>query len=195
MNSRWSDAGGRFPGGLRGGAFRAAWLVLLGTLSVSACGYSLTGRGSFLPSYIQTIGVPVFVNQTQVFNLEEQLTKKVRSEFIGRGKYKIVPEAADVDALLSGEVLTVTSTPSSFGSQQLASRYTLRMIARVELRDQRENKVLWQNPALEFSQDFDLQSGEAALDPAAFFGQDTNAFDRMTTDFAKTIVSAILEAF
>jgi len=162
---------------------------------VSACGYSLAGRGSFLPSYIQTIGVPAFVNRTQVFNLEEQLTQKVRSEFIGRGKYKIVPEAANVDALLSGEVLTVTSTPSSFGSQQLASRYTLRMIARVELRDQRENKVLWQNPALVFSQDFDLQSGATTLDPAAFFGQDTNAFDRMTTDFAKTIVSAILEAF
>ncbi len=162
---------------------------------MSACGYSLAGRGSFLPSYIQTIGVPAFVNRTQVFNLEEQLTQKVRSEFIGRGKYKIVPEAANVDALLSGEVLTVTSTPSSFGSQQLASRYTLRMIARVELRDQRENKVLWQNPALVFSQDFDLQSGATTLDPAAFFGQDTNAFDRMTTDFAKTIVSAILEAF
>lgn len=181
-------------GGLHGRACCAA-ILLLGTLSVSACGYSLAGRGSFLPSYIQTIGVPAFVNRTQVFNLEEQLTQKVRSEFIGRGKYKIVPEAANVDALLSGEVLTVTSTPSSFGSQQLASRYTLRMIARVELRDQRENKVLWQNPALVFSQDFDLQSGATTLDPAAFFGQDTNAFDRMTTDFAKTIVSAILEAF
>jgi hypothetical protein len=130
-----------------------------------------------------------------VFNLETQLTQKVRSEFIGRGKYKIVPEAANVDALLSGEVLSVTSTPSSFGSQQLASRYTLRMVARVDLRDQRENKVLWQNPGLVFSQDFDLQSGTATLDPAAFFGQDTNAFDRMTTDFAKTIVNAILEAF
>jgi predicted transcriptional regulator of viral defense system len=148
-----------------------------------------------LPSYIQTIGVPAFANRTQVFNLETQLTQKVRSEFIGRGKYKIVPEAADVDALLIGEVLTITATPSSFGSQQLASRYTLRMVARVELRDQRDNKVLWQNPGLLFSEDFDVQSGSAALDPAAFFGQDANAVDRMTTDFAKTIVSAILEAF
>ncbi len=156
---------------------------------------SLAGRGSFLPSDIQTIGVPAFANRTQVFNLETQLTQKVRSEFIGRGKYKIVPEGENVDALLSGEVLTITATPSSFGSQQLASRYTLRMIAHVELRDQRDKKVLWENPALVFSQDFDVQSGTAALDPAAFFGQDANAVDRMTTDFAKTIVSAILEAF
>jgi hypothetical protein len=33
------------------------------------------------------------------------------------------------------------------------------------------------------------------LDPAAFFGQDRNAFERISTDFARTIVSAILEAF
>ena len=176
-------------------AVTIAALMLVGAAAVSACGYSLAGRGEFLPAHIRTIGVPEFVNQTAVFNLETQLTQKVRSEFIGRGRYRIVPEAANVDALLVGEVLAVTSTPSSYSAQQLASRYTLRMTARVELRDQRENKVLWQNPGLVFSQDFDVRSGTATLDPTAFFGQDANALDRMTSDFARTIVSAILEAF
>ena len=36
--------------------------------------------------------MPTFINRTTVFNLETQLTQKVRSEFIGRGKYKILPE-------------------------------------------------------------------------------------------------------
>ena len=69
------------------------------------------------------------------------------------------------------------------------------MVARIELRDVRENKVLWENPSLVFRQEYDATSGTNALDPAAFFGQDTNALDRMSTDFARTIVSAILEAF
>jgi hypothetical protein len=43
------------------------------------------GRGSFLPDYIKTIGVPTFDNRTTLFNLETQVTAKVRSEFIGRG--------------------------------------------------------------------------------------------------------------
>jgi hypothetical protein len=30
---------------------------------------------------------------------------------------------------------------------------------------------------------------------SAFFGQDANALERMSTDFARTIVSSILEAF
>ena len=36
---------------------------------------------------------------------------------------------------------------------------------------------------------------ETVLDPAAFFQQDTNALERMSADFARTIVSSILEAF
>jgi hypothetical protein len=161
----------------------------------SGCGYSLAGRGSFLPEYIQTIGVPAFSNRTPVFNLETQLTEKVRSEFIGRGRYRIVPEGTGADAVLTGAVVSVVSEPVAFDANNLASRFTLTMVANVELRDVKESKVLWQNPGLAFRQDYDVQTGSAALDPAAFFGQDTNAFDRMTTEFARTIVSAILEAF
>jgi hypothetical protein len=168
--------------------------MLLVTMSVG-CGYSLAGRGSFLPDYIKTIGVPTFANRTTVFNLETQLTQKVRSEFIGRGRYQILPDAGNVDALLTGEVSAVNIAPVSFTNQQLASRYVITMSARVELRDVRENKVLWENPGLVFRQEYEAQSGQTALDPAAFFGQDANALDRMSTDFARTIVSAILEAF
>jgi hypothetical protein len=120
----------------------------------------------------------------------------VRSEFIGRGNYRILPEAgSEVDALLTGEISSVTITPASFSTQQLATRYVITMSARVELRDTRENTVLWENPGLVFRQEFEAQSGTNALDPAAFFGQDQNALERISADFARTIVSAILEAF
>ena len=135
------------------------------------------------------------MNRTTLFNLETQMTDKVRAELIGRGKYKIVPNAQSVDALLNGEVTGVNISPLTFTGQQLASRYVITMSARVELRDQRENSVLWENPGLIFRQEYEGQSGQTALDPAAFFGQDQNALDRMTSEFARSIVSAILEAF
>jgi len=159
------------------------------------CGYSLAGRGSFLPGYIRTIGVPTFVNRTPVFNLETLLTQKVRAEFIGRGKYQILPERTGVDALLTGEVTAVSIVPSSFNTQQLASRYAITMTARIELRDLRENKVLWENPSVMFRQDYEATSGRGVTDPVAFFQQDANALERMSSEFARTIVSAILEAF
>ncbi|MGC4084115.1 MAG: hypothetical protein QM736_18895, partial [Vicinamibacterales bacterium] len=58
------------------------------------------------------------------------------------------------------------------------------------------NKVLWENASLVFREEYEAQGGVAgAVDPAAFFGQDQNALDRMTTEFSRSIVSAILEAF
>jgi hypothetical protein len=161
----------------------------------AGCGYALAGRGSFLPGYIQRIGIPTFVNRTTVFNLETLLTQKVRSEFIGRGKYQIMPESTNVDALLTGEVTAVSLTPVSFTSQQLASRYALTLTARIELRDLRENKVLWENPSVTFRQEYDATTGRDSTDPAAFFQQDANTLERISTEFARTIVSAILEAF
>jgi len=163
--------------------------------STSACGYALAGRGSFLPGYIKIIGVPTFTNRTSVFNLETLLTQRVRAEFIGRGKYQIIPEAAGVDALLTGEVTAVSVTPASFTPQQLATRYTVAMTARVELRDMRENKVLWENPSVMFRQEYEATAGQTATDPGAFFQQDLSSLERMSTEFARTIVSAILEAF
>lgn len=173
-----------------------ALLGVVGGFALPGCGYSLAGRGSFLPDYIRTIGIPAFVNRTTLFGVETQLTEKIRSEFIGRGKYRIVPETQNVDAVLTGEVTGVSIVPLTVNPQQLASRYTITLSARVELRDSRENKVLWENPGLVFRQEYDAQGGATgAVDPSAFFGQDQNALDRMTTEFSRSIVSAILEAF
>jgi hypothetical protein len=175
--------------------FSRCVLSLLCVVSAEGCGYSLAGRGSFLPAYVRTLGVPTFANHTVVFNLETMLTQKVRSEFIGRGKFQILPEATGVDALLSGEVVAVNIQPASFTPNQLASRYAITMVAKIELRDMRENKVLWENPSVTFRQEYDATGGRAVIDPAAFFQQDTNALERLSTEFARTIVSAILEAF
>jgi hypothetical protein len=168
--------------------------VLLSVL-LSGCGYALAGRGSTLPASIKTIGIPMFTNRTTVFNLETTLTQKVRSEFIGRGKFDIVPEAVGVDGLLTGEVTSVFIQPASINANQLASRYAITMVAKVELKDTKTNMVLWDNPSLVFRQEYDATGSQSAVDPSAFFGQDTNALDRLSTDFAKSIVSAILEAF
>jgi hypothetical protein len=123
------------------------------------------------------------------------LTEKVRGEFIGRGRYQILPQDTDVDAVLVGEVSSVSINASSVNAEQLASRYSLTIVASIQLRDVRENKVLWENPSVVFREEYQNTSGTNALDAAAFFGQEANALDRVSSDFARTVVSAILEAF
>jgi Lipopolysaccharide-assembly len=160
----------------------------------ASCGYALAGRGSFLPDYIQTIGVPQFVNNTPYY-VEQVFTERVRTEFINRGKYKVLPEAAGVDALLNGEIMSITIAPASFSDQQQASRYIILVTAKIEFRDLKTNKVLWDNPQWQFREEYEASAAVDALDPNAFFSQDLNALDRVSTEFAKSVVSAILEAF
>jgi hypothetical protein len=170
-------------------------LVFALLLAHTGCGYSLAGRGSFLPAYIQRIGVPVFENETAVFDLNRQVTERVRSEFIGRGKYTIVPDATGVDALLTGTIASVTLSPVAFNTNQQATRYALVLIARVEFKDMRANKVLWSNASMQYREEFQLDPSGVSTDTSAFLGQDVNARERMANEFARALVSAILEAF
>jgi outer membrane lipopolysaccharide assembly protein LptE/RlpB len=172
-----------------------ALLAAAAAAGSSSCGYALAGRGSFLPAYIRTIGIPQFVNITPVYELEQVLTERVRTEFINRGNYKVLPETAGVDAVLRGEILTVQIQPASFTDQQQASRYVLTVTAKIEFRDLKSNKVLWENPQWVFRDEYEASAGADALDPNAFLAQGTDALERLGSEFAKSVVSAILEAF
>ena len=179
---------------LRGGF--CAVLSLLAVLGGSGCGYALAGRGSFLPATIMTIGIPAFANHTTVFNLETLLTEKVRAEFIGRGKYQVVPDATGVDAVLTGTVTGISVIPIAFSEQQLASRYLFTMTMKVEFTDQRNARVLWTNDSLVFREEYELSTrGTTAIEGSSFLSQERSSFDRIASDVARSVVTSILEAF
>jgi hypothetical protein len=175
--------------------------MLAAAVASSGCGYALAGRGNFLPDYIRTIGIPTFQNHTSYFVLAELVTDKVRQEFIGRGNYKIVPEATGADAVLIGAVTNVSIVPTSISAEQQASRYTITVTANIELRDVAKDTVLWTNPALSVREEYDATSSVSTndptgfVDPSTFFNQETNAVERVSNEFSRTVVSAILEAF
>lgn len=175
----------------------ALGVVVLG-ISVlgSGCGYALAGRGSFLPDYTETIGIPMFDNQTTAFEVEQLITQQVRQEFIGRGQYRVVAETDDVDAVLEGTIRNISIQPASFTGDQQVSRHVFTLTAQIEFRDMTTDEVLWENPALVFRDEYEVASGGGdAPSVSAFFGQRSNAVERVAVDFAETVVSSILEAF
>ena len=170
----------------------SAALVLVSVVS-AGCGYSLAGRGSFLPAHIQTIAVPLFVNNSSVFDVERRITERVVSELIGRGKYKVVTGNEPRDAVLEGTIASISMVPAATNNQRLGTRMAIVMTASVQFRDVKDNKVLWSNPSMQFREEYDIPG--TVTDPNAFFGQDVNALERMASEFARTLISAILEAF
>lgn len=169
-------------------------VALLLLVPLAGCGYTLAGRGSSLPSHIRTIGVPLFGNQTSVFDIEQTLTQRVRLEFIGRGKYRVVPDETGTDAVLRGDITSITVRPTAFNDQNQASRYEIAVVVKVEFRDMTNNRILYENPAHTFTEQYEVTNTATASD-ASFLGQNTNAVERLANDFAKTVVSSILEAF
>ena len=56
---------------------------MLAALVLTGCGYSLAGRGNFLPDYIQVISIPEFQNRSDHIELERIVTENkfdLRSE-------------------------------------------------------------------------------------------------------------------
>ena len=127
-------------------------------LASSGCGYALAGRGSFLPDYIRIVGIPPIENRSTFLQVEQVLTEKIRTEFIGRGKYTVVSEASGADAVLTGEIIGISAQPVGFNEQQLASRYLFIMTMKVQLTDARTSMVLWSNDALTFREESELTS-------------------------------------
>src|SRR5262245_43514808 len=110
---------------------RATFVLAMAALS-STCGYSLAGRGSFLPADIRVVGIPLLENRTPYTRLDQIITDKIRTEFINRGKYRIIPTSAGADAVLSGAITSLIYQAAGLTDQQLASRQIVTVTMRLQ---------------------------------------------------------------
>ena len=171
------------------GCGRLAIVPLL--LSFFGCGYHTAGHGPQLPESVRTIAVPAFKNETLTYHIEQMLTSSVVREFTTRTRYRITNEGgSDADATLNGTVLSTAASPLTYDTATGRAASVLVVVSmRVSLTD-RGGKVLYQNPAYLFREQY-----EVSQDLASFFEEDSPAFRRLSQDFARTLVSNILEGF
>ncbi|MBI3931948.1 MAG: LptE family protein [Acidobacteria bacterium] len=173
---------------------RRVLVAILG-LALSACGYALVGRGTSVDPSIKKIGVPLFRDTTGKPGLDQKVTQKVIEELLKRGRFDIVQEAAGVDALVEGQLVSYHANPVGFGgggdeSRTQASRYAITLTASVRYAKPGEEEPIWENESFSFRDEYDVGD-----DPAAFFDREDQAIERLATSFARSLVSAMLEAF
>jgi outer membrane lipopolysaccharide assembly protein LptE/RlpB len=164
--------------------------VLLACLFAAGCGYHTAGHANLLPPDMRTLAVPAFVNKTQTYKIEQTLTAAVVQEFTTRTKYQITGDPSSADATLLGTVLTTNTTPLTYDSTTgRASSVQVIVSMKVVLTD-RAGRVLYQNPSYVFREQY-----QVSQDLTSFFEEDSPAFQRLSRDFARTLVSNVLEAF
>ena len=164
--------------------------ILLCILGVG-CGYHTAGRAVTIPENVNTIAIPAFVNDTRTYKIEQRLTAAVVREMITRTHYHIVNQAdAAADATLRGTVLATSSSPLTYDSQTGRAASVLVIVTmKVSLTD-KQGKVLYENPSYLFREQY-----QVSQELPSFFEEDSPAMDRLSREFARTLVSNILEGF
>ena len=169
--------------------FCAAWLVAL--IAATGCGYHTAGHATQLPENVKTIAVPAFVNTTSTYRIEQMLTAAVVREFTTRTHYHILNNSSDAaDATLTGTVISTSASPLTYNSTTGQAASVLVVVSmKVSLTD-RQGRVMYQNPSYLFREQYVVSQ-----DLASFFEEVSPAYRRLSQDFARTLVSNILEGF
>jgi outer membrane lipopolysaccharide assembly protein LptE/RlpB len=165
-------------------------LTTVSLLLLTGCGYHTSGKANLLPSDLRVLAVPAFVNQTQTYKIEQLLTSAVVQEFSTRTSYRIISSPDSADAILHGTVLSTSTTPLTYDSKTGRAATVLVIVSMKTTLTDKQGKVLYQNPAYVFREQY-----QVSQELSSFFEEDSPAFQRLSREFARTLVSNILEAF
>ncbi len=160
------------------------------TLVTSSCGYHTAGKAVRIPPYVKTLAVPAFVNQTQTYRIEAILTEAVVREFNTRTHYRIVSDPNGADAVLRGWVTGTQLAPLTYDSNTgRASSALVTVNMRVVLTT-KDGKILYENSNYTYREQY-----QVSRELSSFFEEQGPAMQRLSTDFARSLVSNVLEMY
>jgi hypothetical protein len=171
--------------------FSAGALLLLTALLLSSCGYHIGGQAALIPKTVKTIAIPPFGNATPRYQIGRLVPADLAREFHSRTRYTIVTDPAQADAVLTGAVTNFAASPTT--TDPVSGRSTgaqVIVILQVTLTERQTGKVLFTRSGYEFRERY-----EVATDPKTYFDESGTAIQRVSRDLARSVVSAILEAF
>lgn len=166
--------------------FASFTAILLGC---SGCGYHALGAATHLPPDTRTLSVPVFATRTEAYHTEAMMTQAVIREFSARTRLRVTPSSSgDPDVVLHGTILKEIIAPLTYNtSTQQSSSFLVTMVVSVSLTG-RDDKVLYENKNYVFRQQY-----QSTTDLPTFLDESPAAVDRLSRDFARALVSDVLE--
>lgn len=143
-----------------------------------------------LPQRIKTVAVPAFQNNALRYKIESRFTEAVVNELIHRGRGLRVQGAREgADAVIEGVIKSFSYQGVLLDDAGRARIFEVTIVAAVTVRDQTENRVLYDNQNFVFRGEY-----EFANDPRNFFSEEDPAVMRMARNFAESIVSTLTNA-
>ena len=145
-----------------------------------------------LPARIKTVAVPAFQLESQAlrYKVESRFTDAVMRELVHRGRgLKVQGDREGADAVIEGVIKRFNFGGVLLDDKGRARIFEVTITAAVTVRDQTENRVLYDNQNFVFRCEY-----EFASDPRSFFNEEDPAIMRMSRSFAESIVSTLINA-
>jgi Lipopolysaccharide-assembly len=169
--------------------------VFLAALIFSVSGYTEcykpVGQTGGLPKHIKTLAVPAFQNPSLRFKVEQRFTSAVVDEALRRARsISVVSTTESADAVLLGTIKNFSYRPVLLDDVGRARMFEVAITIGVTVRDQTRNKVIFDNQNFIYRGEYEISG-----DPKTFFSEEGPSVDRLARDFAKSVISTILEGF
>lgn len=156
---------------------------------LTGCGYHTVGAATHLPPDARTMAVPVFATRTEAYHTETALTDAVIREFAARSRMRVSPgDGVRPDMVLHGTILNEVVAPLTYNtSTQQSSSFLITLVISVTLND-RDGKVLYENKNYVFRGQY-----QSTTDLPTFLDESPAAVERISRDFARALVSDVME--
>lgn len=140
-------------------------LLLLPLLALTGCGYH---NPNVLPSARDLpptrIHAPMWSNASSEFSLEVRAHGAVSDWLLQTGRIELVASEEEADYILSGRIVSVRYPGFSYDLRTTARSLEAVLTAAVTLTERGSGRVVWQNPRLQLSEIYNLESNPAQTD-------------------------------
>ena len=167
-----------------------AALIILTSAGFTEC-YKPAGRGDYLPKHIRSLAIPPFQNPSLRFKVEQRFTSAIIDETLRRARsLNVTSTPADADAVMLGTIRSFSIRPVLLDDLGRARIFEVTINVALTVRDQVKNKIIFDNQNYIFKGEYEISG-----DPKTFFTEEGPAVDRIARDFAKSVMTTILEGF
>jgi len=114
--------------------------LLIMVIALSCVRYSFRGA---LPSYLKTIYIEDFDNQTQYAGVREDFMQKITEGFIKDNSLRVIDTEEGADLVLSGAITSINRQPVSITQQEQVQQFKMVVNIRAECMNTHTQKALW----------------------------------------------------
>ncbi len=133
-------------------------ILLTMLLMLSGCGYSFSPGGENIDPDVRKVFIEPFANRTNEANLEDTIRLAITDWFVRGQRFKIVDSEDQADALFLGAVKSISTSPLSTRTTNLAAEERMTITLELSFVDRRTKKIIWKNDNFSGIQEYPVAS-------------------------------------